>query len=109
VWGKDAQRASEVAMQLEAGTVWVNKHLELPLDVPFGGAKQSGLGCEKGQKGLEEYTQVRIVNIGAQALANRRLRFINVAFRTSWSQPCRLPPFNSISLPRIPIRAASSR
>ena len=65
VWGKDVLRASEVAMQLEAGTVWVNKHLELPLDVQFGGAKQSGLGCEKGQKGLEEYTQVRIVNIGA--------------------------------------------
>jgi acyl-CoA reductase-like NAD-dependent aldehyde dehydrogenase len=64
VWGKDVKKASDVAMQLEAGTVWVNKHLELPLDVPFGGAKQSGLGCEKGQKGLEEYTQVRIVNIG---------------------------------------------
>jgi acyl-CoA reductase-like NAD-dependent aldehyde dehydrogenase len=42
----------------------VNKHLELPLDVPFGGAKQSGLGVEKGQKGLDEYTQTRIVNIG---------------------------------------------
>lgn len=64
VWGKDIKRASDVAMQLEAGTVWVNKHLELPLDVQFGGAKQSGLGCEKGQRGLEEYTQVRIVNIG---------------------------------------------
>lgn len=64
VWGKDIERASEVAMQLEAGTVWVNKHLDLPVDVQFGGAKQSGLGCEKGQQGLEEYTQVRIVNVG---------------------------------------------
>lgn len=65
VWGKDVKRASEVAMQLEAGTVWVNKHLELPLEVPFGGAKQSGLGVEKGQEGLEEFTQTRIVNIGS--------------------------------------------
>lgn len=64
VWGKDVARASEVAMQLEAGTVWVNKHLELPLEVPFGGAKQSGLGVEKGQEGLEEFTQTRVVNIG---------------------------------------------
>lgn len=63
VWGKDVQRATQVALQLQAGTVWVNKHLELPLDVPFGGAKQSGIGCEKGQQGLEEYTQTRIVNI----------------------------------------------
>jgi len=64
VWGTNLERASEVAMQLEAGTVWVNKHLDLPLDVPFGGAKQSGLGVEKGQEGLEEFTQARIINIG---------------------------------------------
>jgi acyl-CoA reductase-like NAD-dependent aldehyde dehydrogenase len=64
VWGKDVERASEIAMQLEAGTVWVNKHLDLPPEVPFGGAKQSGLGVEKGIKGLEEFTQARIVNIG---------------------------------------------
>ena len=62
--GQDAALASEVAMQLEAGTVWVNTHSELPLEVPFGGAKQSGLGVEKGQEGLEEFTQVRIINIG---------------------------------------------
>jgi len=64
VWGADLKRASDVAMQLEAGTVWVNKHLDLPLEVPFGGAKQSGLGVEKGQAGLEEFTQTRIINIG---------------------------------------------
>ncbi|HTE41406.1 MAG TPA: aldehyde dehydrogenase family protein [Steroidobacteraceae bacterium] len=64
VWGKNVERASEVAMQLEAGTIWVNKHLDLPPEVPFGGAKQSGLGVEKGLKGLEEFTQARIINIG---------------------------------------------
>lgn len=64
VWGKDVKRASEVAAQVEAGTVWVNKHLELPLDVPFGGAKQSGFGVEKGRDGVEEFTQMRILVIG---------------------------------------------
>jgi acyl-CoA reductase-like NAD-dependent aldehyde dehydrogenase len=63
VWGKDADRAYQVARRIAAGTVWVNKHLELPPDIPFGGAKQSGLGTEMGQEGLEEFTQSRIVNI----------------------------------------------
>jgi acyl-CoA reductase-like NAD-dependent aldehyde dehydrogenase len=65
VWGKDVKRAAAVSMQLVAGTVWVNKHLELPLDVPFVGANQSGLGVEKGRAGLKGFTQTRIVNIGA--------------------------------------------
>jgi acyl-CoA reductase-like NAD-dependent aldehyde dehydrogenase len=63
VWGNDAKQANDVAMQLEAGTVWVNKHLDLPLDVPFGGVKQSGLGVEKGEAGLEEFTQKRVVTL----------------------------------------------
>jgi acyl-CoA reductase-like NAD-dependent aldehyde dehydrogenase len=35
----------------------------MPADVPFGGAKQSGLGREMGQEGLEEFTQSRIINL----------------------------------------------
>jgi acyl-CoA reductase-like NAD-dependent aldehyde dehydrogenase len=35
----------------------------MPPDVPFGGAKQSGIGTEMGQEGLEEFTQSRIINI----------------------------------------------
>jgi acyl-CoA reductase-like NAD-dependent aldehyde dehydrogenase len=63
VWGSDSKRAFEVAQRIASGTVWVNKHLELPPDIPFGGAKQSGLGTEMGQEGLEEFTQSRIINM----------------------------------------------
>jgi acyl-CoA reductase-like NAD-dependent aldehyde dehydrogenase len=63
VWSKDPERAIKVAQRLEAGTVWVNKHLDLPPNVPYGGSKQSGYGVELGQQGLEEFTQMRIVNI----------------------------------------------
>jgi acyl-CoA reductase-like NAD-dependent aldehyde dehydrogenase len=56
-------RAFDVAQRIASGTVWVNKHLELPPDVPFGGAKQSGFGAEMGQEGLQEFTQSRIINI----------------------------------------------
>ncbi|HUK03048.1 MAG TPA: aldehyde dehydrogenase family protein [Steroidobacteraceae bacterium] len=63
VWSKDPQRATEVALKIDSGTVWVNKHLDLQPDVPFGGAKQSGFGRELGQEGLEEFTQAKIINI----------------------------------------------
>jgi acyl-CoA reductase-like NAD-dependent aldehyde dehydrogenase len=62
VWSANADRAYEVAMRLETGTVWINKHLDLPPDVPYGGAKQSGYGVELGQQGVEEFTQVKIIN-----------------------------------------------
>jgi acyl-CoA reductase-like NAD-dependent aldehyde dehydrogenase len=63
VWGADSKRAFEVARRMASGTVWVNKHLELPPDIPFGGAKQSGFGTEMGQEGLEEFTQSKIINM----------------------------------------------
>jgi len=63
VWGTDLERAYAVAQRIASGTVWVNKHLDLPPDVPFAGAKQSGFGAEMGQEGLEEFTQVRIINM----------------------------------------------
>ena len=52
-----------IALRIDSGTVWINKHLDLPFDVPFGGAKQSGFGAELGREGLEEFTQSKIVNV----------------------------------------------
>jgi acyl-CoA reductase-like NAD-dependent aldehyde dehydrogenase len=63
VWSSNPEKAFEVAQQLGSGTVWVNKHLEVPPEGPFGGAKQSGFGYEMGQEGLEQFTQVRIISI----------------------------------------------
>jgi acyl-CoA reductase-like NAD-dependent aldehyde dehydrogenase len=48
---------------VNAGMVWVNKHLDPGLDIPFAGAKQSGIGVELGQEGLEEFTQSTIINM----------------------------------------------
>lgn len=62
VWGKDVNRATEVAKRIDTGTVWVNQHLAIDPNIPFRGSKQSGLGGELGEAGLEEYTQAHIVN-----------------------------------------------
>jgi acyl-CoA reductase-like NAD-dependent aldehyde dehydrogenase len=55
-----------VAARINAGTVWVNKHLDLGPDIPFAGAKQSGIGVEMGREGLEEFTQATVINVAKQ-------------------------------------------
>lgn len=62
VWTSDVERGIAVASRIESGTVWVNKHLDLPFDIPFGGAKQSGIGRQQGIEDMEDFTQARIVN-----------------------------------------------
>ncbi|TDZ33666.1 putative aldehyde dehydrogenase FUS7 [Colletotrichum spinosum] len=55
VWSKDLDRAQTIARKLKAGNVWINTHLELQYDAPFGGHKQSGIGYEYGAGGLKAY------------------------------------------------------
>ncbi|KAI1852196.1 hypothetical protein JX265_013049 [Neoarthrinium moseri] len=55
VWTKDLEKAESLASRLNAGSVWVNTHLELQPNAPFGGHKQSGIGCEWGLQGLRSY------------------------------------------------------
>ena len=62
VWGKDLARATDVAMRIDSGTVWVNQHLAIDANIPFRGSKESGMGAELGQAGLNEYTQAHIIN-----------------------------------------------
>jgi acyl-CoA reductase-like NAD-dependent aldehyde dehydrogenase len=63
VWAGDPKRALSVAERIDSGTVWINKQLDLPPDIPFSGAKQSGFGVEMGQDGLEEFTQSKIIHM----------------------------------------------
>lgn len=63
IWSKDLNKAYALAQKMDAGTVWVNKHLDISPQTPFGGAKQSGFGTEGGQIGLEEFTQLKVINV----------------------------------------------
>lgn len=62
VWGADSDRATAVAEQLDCGTAWVNTHLALRPDQPFGGTKWSGLGVENGRWGLESFSEVKVLH-----------------------------------------------
>ena len=48
--------------RIDAGTVWVNQHLDMRPHIPFAGAKQSGIGVELGWEGLAQFTQTTIIN-----------------------------------------------
>lgn len=63
IWTKDIHKATTMARQLRAGTVWVNTFGGFYNEAPFGGYKQSGFGRELGKEGLLEYTQVKHVNV----------------------------------------------
>ncbi|KAF2003845.1 aldehyde dehydrogenase [Amniculicola lignicola CBS 123094] len=63
VFTKDLERAHRVAEEMEAGMVWINSSQDCDFRVPFGGVKQSGIGRELGEAGLEAYTQVKAVHI----------------------------------------------
>jgi acyl-CoA reductase-like NAD-dependent aldehyde dehydrogenase len=62
VWSSNRERALAIANRIEAGTVWINKHTDLPTHVPFGGSKESGIGLEFGEEGLAEFTQAQVIN-----------------------------------------------
>lgn len=61
VWSKDIARAKEIALRLECGSVWINKHGAIQPNAPFGGVKKSGLGVEFGEEGLFENTDIQTI------------------------------------------------
>ncbi|MGO4883997.1 MAG: aldehyde dehydrogenase family protein [Bryobacteraceae bacterium] len=63
VWTRDITKAHAIADRVRAGTVWVNCYNVLDTRAPFGGFKQSGIGRELGEYGLQQYTEVKTVTI----------------------------------------------
>jgi acyl-CoA reductase-like NAD-dependent aldehyde dehydrogenase len=62
VWSKNIGSAKEVALELECGSVWINKHGAIQPNAPFGGTKGSGFGVEFGEEGLFENTIMQTVH-----------------------------------------------
>jgi betaine-aldehyde dehydrogenase len=66
VWGGDEERARQVARRIRAGRVDVNGGA-FNILAPFGGYKQSGHGREFGRYGLEEFLELKALQLPGQA------------------------------------------
>ncbi|GAA1348946.1 aldehyde dehydrogenase family protein [Arthrobacter koreensis] len=66
VWTEDTERADRIAERLETGMIWVNALPHPDPTVPFGGARESGLGREGGQGGLDEFTEVKCTTFNSK-------------------------------------------
>jgi len=59
VWTQDAGRGQRIAARLRMGTVWINDYHPYVAQAEWGGYKQSGIGRELGQAGLDEYRETK--------------------------------------------------
>ncbi|MCD8081959.1 MAG: aldehyde dehydrogenase family protein [Clostridiales bacterium] len=63
VYTKDGARALRVIKELRAGITWINCYNPCFNEAPWGGYKKSGIGRELGVHGLEEYQEIKQINI----------------------------------------------
>ncbi len=63
VFTRDLPRAHRVIAELQAGTCWINAYNLTPVELPFGGYKQSGIGRENALEALAHYSQVKSVYV----------------------------------------------
>jgi phenylacetaldehyde dehydrogenase len=63
VWSRDIGTCLAFAAAVKAGTIWVNTHSMVDPNMPFGGYKQSGIGREHGQAGVESYLETKSICI----------------------------------------------
>lgn len=63
VFTRDLARAHRAVGRLEACVCWINNYNVTPIEVPFGGVKQSGIGRENGVAAIDQYTQLKSVYV----------------------------------------------
>lgn len=63
VFTRDLDRAHRVVAELQAGICWINTYNLTPIEIPFGGYKQSGYGRENSEWAMQHYTQLKTVYV----------------------------------------------
>ncbi|MBM1634059.1 betaine-aldehyde dehydrogenase [Sulfitobacter mediterraneus] len=61
VFTKDLTRAHRVAARFEAGTCFINSYNDAPVEAPFGGSKNSGVGRENSKAAIAHYSELKSV------------------------------------------------
>jgi betaine-aldehyde dehydrogenase len=63
VWTRDFDTAISVSRRIRAGTIWVNTFMDGYAELPFGGYKESGQGRELGRFAIEEFTELKTIQL----------------------------------------------
>jgi betaine-aldehyde dehydrogenase len=66
VFSNDGAKALRVIKSLRAGITWINSYHPTYNEAPWGGYKQSGIGRSLGTFGLEEFQEIKQININLQ-------------------------------------------
>jgi betaine-aldehyde dehydrogenase len=66
VFTKDGAKGLRIIKKLRAGITWVNSYHPTYNEAPWGGYKQSGIGRSLGTFGLEEFQEIKQININLQ-------------------------------------------
>jgi betaine-aldehyde dehydrogenase len=63
VWTRDIDTAFTVSRGIRAGTIWINTFMDGYPELCFGGFNQSGLGRELGRFSIEEFTELKTIQV----------------------------------------------
>ena len=63
VFTADLSRAHRVIAQMEAGSCFINSYNDAPVEAPFGGSKNSGVGRENSKEAINHYSQLKSVYV----------------------------------------------
>ncbi len=63
VFTSQMQKGHRVAAKLKAGICWINNYNITPIEMPFGGVGESGIGSENSMTALDHYTQLKTVYV----------------------------------------------
>jgi succinate-semialdehyde dehydrogenase / glutarate-semialdehyde dehydrogenase len=63
LWTESNEKASLYSRRIQSGMVFVNALVKSDPRIPFGGIKNSGIGRELGKYGLQEFVNVKTINI----------------------------------------------
>ena len=68
IFTQDLTRAHRVIAALDAGSCWINTFNICPVEMPFGGFKQSGLGFENSREAIHPFTRLKSVYVAMEPI-----------------------------------------
>jgi betaine-aldehyde dehydrogenase len=63
VWTRDIDIAFRLGRGIRAGTIWINTFMDGYPELSFGGYKESGLGRELGRFAIDEFTELKTIQV----------------------------------------------